>query len=285
MEKTKDKLVTLEDLKLAFDYNKNNIATLDQQLTSLYNNLGFIDEVDPAITHRNIYRGKNLGTKFTDEQLKHIQDGTFEDLYVGDYWDDTSQGIQWMIADINYWGATNTAGTTLPPSVGNHLIIVPKDILYSIRYGEAKSVNNGYAGSELFSTGLDRAKNMIFSFFGESNIKPRGEFVSNAVTFTSGNITTISFSGLSNLIGLMSLYQIYGMNMNLIPFTVMSPIQLACFRLNESDIYHKNMNNRVYWTSDPGNQNGYYAIDVAWKGFRIYPSENSAGIRPIFAIG
>lgn len=36
--------------------------------------------------HRNIFRGKELGTSVTSSQLAAIQNGTFDDLYVGDYW-------------------------------------------------------------------------------------------------------------------------------------------------------------------------------------------------------
>ncbi len=36
--------------------------------------------------HRLVFRGKNLGSAVTTEQLAAIQAGTFEDLWLGDYW-------------------------------------------------------------------------------------------------------------------------------------------------------------------------------------------------------
>lgn len=40
---------------------------------------------DNAASHNNIYRGKNLGYSLTKAQLQGIKDGTFKDLYIGDY--------------------------------------------------------------------------------------------------------------------------------------------------------------------------------------------------------
>lgn len=51
--------------------------------------------------HRNIFRGKNLGTVVTDAQKKAIQDGTFDDLFIGDYW--TINGTVYRIADMDYF--------------------------------------------------------------------------------------------------------------------------------------------------------------------------------------
>lgn len=49
--------------------------------------------------HRNIFRGKSLGESITAEQLEVIRDGSFRDLYVGDYWE--INGTKYRIADIH----------------------------------------------------------------------------------------------------------------------------------------------------------------------------------------
>lgn len=36
--------------------------------------------------HRNIYRGKNLGSSVTSAQKTAINNGSFDDLFIGDYW-------------------------------------------------------------------------------------------------------------------------------------------------------------------------------------------------------
>ena len=41
---------------------------------------------DGAPAHNNIYRGKYLGGKITDAQYEEIENGTFRDMFIGDYW-------------------------------------------------------------------------------------------------------------------------------------------------------------------------------------------------------
>jgi hypothetical protein len=67
--------------------------------------------------HRNIYRGKELGNSLTADQLKAIGDGTFEDLYIGDYWE--KNGVKYTIADFDYWLGT---GNNKPTE--HHAVIV-----------------------------------------------------------------------------------------------------------------------------------------------------------------
>lgn len=57
--------------------------------------------VDGATAHNNIFRGKNLGDRITEEQYEKIQDGTFKDLYIGDYW--IINGIKYIIVDFDYF--------------------------------------------------------------------------------------------------------------------------------------------------------------------------------------
>ena len=54
-----------------------------------------------AGAHNSIYRGKYLGSSVTAEQYTAISSGTFEDLYIGDYW--TIGGVNYRIAAFNYY--------------------------------------------------------------------------------------------------------------------------------------------------------------------------------------
>ena len=48
---------------------------------------GFYDAVeDGAGSHNSFFRGKNLGTQVTAQQYARMVDGTFKDLFIGDYW-------------------------------------------------------------------------------------------------------------------------------------------------------------------------------------------------------
>ena len=43
--------------------------------------------------HSSFFRGKYLGDHVTEEQFAHIADGSFEDLYVGDYWEIPAKSV------------------------------------------------------------------------------------------------------------------------------------------------------------------------------------------------
>ena len=49
--------------------------------------------------HNSIFRGKNLGTSYTAAQSSQVTAGTFDDLFVGDYW--VINGVYWRIEDFD----------------------------------------------------------------------------------------------------------------------------------------------------------------------------------------
>ena len=73
---------------------------------------------------RSIFRGKDLGSVVTTAQKTAIQSGTFDGLWLGDYW--TINGVRWRIADFDYW--LNCGDTVFSD---HHLVIVPDTILYN----------------------------------------------------------------------------------------------------------------------------------------------------------
>lgn len=101
--------------------------------------------------HRNIFRGKSLGESITAEQLEVIRDGSFRDLYVGDYWE--INGTKYRIADINYWrnvGYPESEKVQKP-----HILIVPDTVLGSGQMHISNSTYGGYRNSEMKSTRLN----------------------------------------------------------------------------------------------------------------------------------
>jgi hypothetical protein len=124
--------------------------------------------------HRMIYRGKYLGTKPTDKQIYQIEDGTFEDLWLGDYW--SNDGYDWVIGDINYWlNCGDTAFTK------NHLLMIPRVSLYQAQMNSSNTTAGAYAGSEMYKTNINKAKTIISDTFGDTVLTHR-EYLTNAVT-------------------------------------------------------------------------------------------------------
>ena len=92
--------------------------------------------------HRMIFRGKNLGSAPTPRQLAAIRDGSFTDLYLGDYW--VNGGITYRIADFNYWSNSGDTAFTKP-----HLVIVPDQAMDNAQMEATNITTNGYYGSAM----------------------------------------------------------------------------------------------------------------------------------------
>ena len=66
--------INIDDITI----NGTSIKTLKSRLEAI--------SADNAAAHNSIYRGKNLGTAITDAQLSAICNGSFDNMYIGDYW-------------------------------------------------------------------------------------------------------------------------------------------------------------------------------------------------------
>lgn len=130
---------------------------------------------DNAATHNMVYRGKALGGSVTSEQWAAIKAGTFKDLYLGDYW--TIGGVDYLIAAFNYWLSCGDTACT-----ANHLLVVPRNNLYTASMNSSSITTGGYVGSEMYKTGLAQAKTTINSAFGSEHILNHRQYLVNAVT-------------------------------------------------------------------------------------------------------
>lgn len=144
---------------------------------------------DPVIVHRNTYRGKNLGTEFTLEQQEAIRTGTFEDLYVGDYWVDNN--TIWRIVDIDYFKSLGEMknDVVVQPSPTNTLIVMPDNALYKAPFNTTVAATVGYNNSSVHTTGLTTAKTMINSFFGSDHIANNFRYISSVACSAVGSRT------------------------------------------------------------------------------------------------
>lgn len=140
----------------------------------LFNNAG---------AHNAIYRGKSLDSTVTTAQYAAIKAGTFDDLYIGDYW--TIGGVNYRIAAFDYYlNSGDTSCTT------HHVVIVPDTCLYNAQMhntssggyegGAANTTTGGYVGSDMYKSNLEQAKTTIKSAFSGHVLKHR-IYLTNAV--------------------------------------------------------------------------------------------------------
>lgn len=136
-----------------------------------------------AGAHNAIYRGKSLGSTVTTAQYAAIKAGTFDNLYIGDYW--TIGGVNYRIAAFDYYlNSGDTSCTT------HHVVIVPDTCLYNAQMhntssggwesGAANTTAGGYVGSDMYKSNLEQAKTTIKSAFSGHVLKHR-IYLTNAV--------------------------------------------------------------------------------------------------------
>lgn len=234
---------------------------------------GSVPATDPVwVSHRNTYRGKSLGSVYTEEQKEMVRNNTFDDIYIGDYW--TIGGFDWLVADINYW--LNTGGTSTENIVvKNHLLIVPKTILYTSKFNNSSSINGGYVNSDIRKTGLNDATNMINTAFGTSNILSHKERLSNA--YTSPNVTGSTW--VDSTVDLMNQIMIYGNNIFTASYHTIDKTQLSLFSLRPDLIPI----GEPYWLRDF--ISGSLIANVSKEGCADDNiTSHSYGVRPVFGL-
>ena len=225
--------------------------------------------------HNAIYRGNNLGTSVTASQYAAINAGTFENLYIGDYW--TISGINYRIAAFDYYW--NCGDNAAPP---HHAVIVPEKSLYNAKMNTTNTTTGGYAGSQMYTTNLEQAKTTIKAAFSGHVVKHRIYLV-NVVTngYSSGG------AWYDSEVDLMNEQMVYGSG-------ILSPVstggvvptnyrveknQLPLFAMNPA------MSNirEAYWLRDV-----LTASNFAIVGYAGNAGDNNAsvsyGVRPAFCI-
>ena len=212
----------------------------------------------------------------TEAQKAAIQAGTFEDLYIGDYW--TIGGVNWVIADMDYWYNTGDTAFT-----DHHLVIVPAKILYSAVMNDENVTTGGYVGSKMYTEGLNQAKTQIQNAFGDM-VKSHREYLVNAVT----NGYPSAGAWYDSTVELMNEIMVYGSYVYTPGSTgSISPTryttdntQLSLFRLNPGAIKIQ----QSYWLRDVVSL-ADFADTVRQGNASFNAATYSFGVRPVFAIG
>lgn len=239
-----------------------------------------------AIQHRNVYRGKNLGTAITEAQQAAIHNATFDNLFIGDYW--TINGHKYVIADMNYWKSRYdklTADEGEDPILSvdkNHLVMI------AMSPGTAKMNDTGttegaYLGSKMYTENLAPIRETIAEDFGNLVVYHR-ECFSNAVDpethVPSNHIWVDSYADLLNEAMVYGAFVhsptvINGYNHDHI---TIDREQLALFRLNPNAFSRMSAWLRdVVASSTFANVTGYGAVSSSG-------ASTAYSVRPAFAL-
>ena len=233
----------------------------------LFNNAG---------AHNAIYRGKNLGTSVTAAQWAAIANGTFADLYIGDYW--VIGGVNWRIAAFDYYYKTGDTSCTT-----HHVVIVPDTNLYTHAMNDTNITTGGYIGSKMYTEGLAQAKTQINSAFGSSHILSHRQLLVNAVT----NGKPSGGSWYDSTVELMTEQNVYGGKIfgagndgSTIPYLyTIDKSQFPLFAHNPSMI----SNRQWFWLRDVVSA-AYFAYVSGNGRAGCAGASGGDGVRPAFSI-
>ncbi|XJZ60499.1 hypothetical protein ACIA4Q_03960 [Lactobacillus delbrueckii subsp. bulgaricus] len=152
-----------------------------------------------AYAHNSVARGAYLGSSLTDAHSAAIRDGSFDGLYLMDYW--TINSINWRIVAFDYY--LNTGDT---PCTTHHVVVVPDVPLYAVKYNATDTTDGGYVGSDLYKTGLNKAKTIVTAAFGSAHVLTHRNYLHNAVK----NGMPIGGAWYDSTVELMTEENIYG---------------------------------------------------------------------------
>ena len=242
-------------------------ASATELAALLFNNAG---------AHNAIYRGKNLGTSVTAAQWAAIANGTFADLYIGDYW--VIGGVNWRIAAFDYYYKTGDTSCAT-----HHVVIVPDTNLYTHVMNDTNITTGGYIGSKMYTEGLAQAKTKINSAFGSSHILSHRQLLVNAVT----NGKPSGGSWYDSTVELMTEQNVYGGKIfgagndgSTVPYLyTIDKSQFPLFAHDPSMI----SNRQWFWLRDVVSA-AYFASVASYGGAAYGIASGGGGVRPAFSI-
>lgn len=232
----------------------------------LFNNAG---------AHNAIYRGKSLGSSVTTAQYSAISAGTFDDMYIGDYW--TIGGVNYRIAAFDYY--LNCGDTSCTK---HHVVLVPDTCLYNHVMNDTNITTGAYVGSKMYTEGLEQAKTSIKAAFS-GHVLSKRIYLSNA----TANGRASAGAWCDSEVDLMCEHMVYGNG-------VFSPVsdgttipnnyrveksQLPLFQHEPSRIC-----NRVSWWLRDVISASYFALVGNDGSANCGDASYSYGVRPAFCI-
>lgn len=128
--------------------------------------------------HNSIFRGKNLGSAFTDAQSAAIKNGTFEDIWLGDFW--LINGVRYRIAHIDYFYNTTLWKDDYPDlewASGetrkwrpHHVLIVPEPYLAYDYYNTEDTKDQPYYTSYYYTVLRPQLISQLENTFGAEHL-------------------------------------------------------------------------------------------------------------------
>lgn len=210
-------------------------------------------------------------------QWSAIQNASFDDIFVGDYW--VIGGVNWRIAALDYF--YNTGDTALTK---HHAVIVPDTQLYTAKMNDTNTTEGAYVNSKMRTENLEQAKTTIKNTFGASHVLSHRLYLSNAVA--NGRVSAREWYDAD--VEIMTEHMVYGNG-------VLSPVSDGSsipnnYRIEKSQlplfVFRPDLisNRQWYWIRDVISSADF--ANVTGYGYAYcHNASGASGVRPYFLIG
>ncbi len=255
------------------------------------------DQNIPVGLRRQIFRGINIGytiitnedndnnvtinKQITDEQWNSIADGSFKDMFIGDYWILNSE--LWRIVDFDYWYGTGDTACTK-----HHVVIMPDNLNVKAAMNDGNTTSGGYVNSKMRTETLgpnSSIRTSVLNTFGSGHILTHRSYFTNNV---SGNYP-VSGAWCDSDIEIPSEIMIFGSNLTTDNYTTTgdkadvyeeNPSQLSLMAI-EPDYINPIRNS--YWLRNVVSNTMFSTVYAHGGSYYTAASMNNF-VRPVFGI-
>ena len=143
-----------------------------------------LTDIHSASGHNALFRGKDLTDYFNSgEMSKAIANGTFKDIYIGDYInknitvDGINYTVKWEVAHLDYFlHSGDTECTT------HHVLLFPsKTIQTNVPMNYTNTAVGGYIATKMWTETIPKYVTGITNAFGSAHVLSHRELLSKAI--------------------------------------------------------------------------------------------------------
>ena len=257
--------------------------------------------------HNGILRGKNLTDVYTIDQIvTRIENGTFEDLYIGDYFDVTistsytsNEIVRCVIAGLDtYFNIGDT------PLIKHHAVIVTKNCFketHAMMTTEAANIANGFIGTNIWENVIPVYQTAFQSVFNNHILMHRTLLTNDVSSTINSNAgagqkgASVSNNWKDTYLSLLSEIQLYGANVYSssaydtgcdncqLPLFLLDPTAKICGKNTTID-GNGDGKRYNYWLRNVSTSVRFSSVNSTGEAYTCMSTAN-AGVRPIFCIG
>ena len=260
----------LESLKGA-----GEITAINTKLSRIYTN--------NAMAHNAVPRGANLGTSITAAQMQAIRNGTFDNLYIGDYWplNIGNYNLIAFIVGLNlFYGNINVDTNktlTKPHAV---VMITPGTTRYNVTINDTNTCEGHYLGSRLYREFIPEFLELLEATVGADNIIEMYDYAADSID-ANGNIN--HRTGGLHKIFLPSFFNLTGYEYNLNRMSFMYANGVKFPWANFITTHQANIHYCLI--SDSYNASNWGRINYAGQALQSHPASGQMPLMPFFLLG